>query len=121
MRELCQAMVEQISRLDGVSHASVVTPSRKVFASAGAGNSLQSDNAWRALADTYNLLDLNKMPAERLFWRFGRSTVMAVQVEGFTLGIVADTAVLKKLEAGLAEKFRAFVAQLPREVRSAAE
>lgn len=118
MRDACQALIEAFSDLDGISHAAVVTPGRKVFATAGAGNSLQSDNAWRALADTYNMLDLNKLPAERLLWRFGRDTVVAMQIEDFTLGIVVDTDAVNALEQIVAEQFREFVSKLPREVRS---
>ncbi len=119
MKERCESLVEAIIHLDGVNHAAIVTPSRKVIATAGAGNSLQSDNAWRALADTYNLLDLNKLPSDRLLWRFGKSSVLAIQVEGFTLGVMIDAASLKNTEPLIQTQFEDFVANLPSEARSA--
>lgn len=104
-------LLDEVTKVPGASHACIIMPDRKVLATAGAGNSLQADNAWRALSDTFNVLNLHRLNATRQRWVFGNWVILSLFSEGFTLGAMIDHAHIDTAESQIHDKFQAFLKQ----------
>ena len=119
MKETLNLWLSRNACLPGVAGACLFYPDRSRFTQGWApqvpADSL--DNAWRCVADTFHVLQLNKFPTESVRWVFaGAFIYCARRGDGLALGLLVlkESAPLDLAAVeSLLEAFRDFPVDIP--------
>ena len=115
MSEIINTWVKEKVQSDGVLAVGVRYSARQTFALSNAKDfpNAALEGALRCLADTYQVINSNRLPLGRLRWTYGHAVVhAAMRADGICLGLIARKEP-PTLENDRLEKFMAEFETLP--------